>query len=205
MLAARAAIGSAILALAALTAVHLLKRDLDPSRTMISRYALGSYGWVMAVCFAGWSVATALLFVALIPLPLPVPERVGQSFLPIASLGLALAALFPMDPAGTPRHKMSRAGKMHGIAFLVGVPALVLAVAGLQISLHRGASQTGLPLQVLGVAIWMSLIAMIALAKKVGADHGPNPKVPRLFGWSNRMLMVSYTLWLIAMAWPIAF
>jgi hypothetical protein len=44
-----------VLALLALTLVHLLKRDLDPSRTMISRYALGSYGWLMIV--VAWPMA----------------------------------------------------------------------------------------------------------------------------------------------------
>jgi len=52
VLAARAAIGSTALALMVFAVVHVLKRDLDPSRTMISRYALGPYGWLMALCFA---------------------------------------------------------------------------------------------------------------------------------------------------------
>ena len=54
-----------VLALVALTVVHLLKRDLDPWRTMISRYALGPYGWLMALCFAARAAASALLFLAL--------------------------------------------------------------------------------------------------------------------------------------------
>ena len=204
MLAARAAVGSAALALIALTLVHLLKRDLDPSRTMISRYALGPHGWLMALCFAAWAAASALLCVALAPGPSSRLDRVGQILLLAASIGLAMAARFPMDPAGTPRREMSFSGRMHGIAFLIGVPALVLAATTLSMSLARDGSHAAAPLLLLTAAIWLSLIAMIAIGTMVGPDHGPNPHVPWLFGWGNRSLMVAYSLWLIVVAVPIA-
>jgi len=204
VLAARAAIGAAVLALVALTVVHLLKRDLDPSRTMISRYALGPYGWLMALCFAAWAAASALLFVTLARLPSSSLDRVGQLFLFAASVGLAMAARFPMDPAGTSRRDMSRSGKMHGLAFLIGVPALGLAAPILSLSLAGHGSHAAMPLLLLTTAIWLSLVAMIVIGAMVGHDHGPNPQVPWLFGWVNRLLMVAYSLWLIAVAWPMA-
>ena len=205
MLAARAAIGSAALALLALALVHLLKRDLDPSRTMISRYALGPYGWVMALGFASWAAASALLFLALAPRASSSLDRAGQILLLAASVGLAVAARFPMDPVGTPRRDMSFSGRMHGIAFLVGVPALVLAASILSLSLAlHGSHAAAIPLLLLTAAIWLSLIAMIAIGAMVGPDHGPDPQVPWLFGWVNRLLMVFYSLWLMVVAWPMA-
>ena len=205
MLAARAAIGSAALALLALALVHLLKRDLDPSRTMISRYALGPYGWVMALCFAAWAAASALLFLALAPRASSSLDRAGQILLLAASVGLAVAARFPMDPVGTPRRDMSFSGRMHGIAFLVGVPALVLAASILSLSLAlHGSHAAAIPLLLLTAAIWLSLIAMIAIGAMVGPDHGPDPQVLWLFGWVNRLLMVFYSLWLMVVAWPMA-
>ena len=204
MLAARAAIASALLALVALTVVHLLKRDLDPSRTMISRYALGQYGWLMALCFAAWAAASALLFVALAAGPSSSLDRVGQIFLLAASIGLAMAARFPMDPVGTPRREMSFSGRMHGLAFLVGVPALVLASTIVSLSLARDGSQAVMPLLLLTITIWLSLIAMIGIGAMVRPDHGLNPQIPWLFGWVNRLLMVAYSLWLIVVAWPTA-
>jgi hypothetical protein len=204
VLAARAAIASAILALGALTVVHLLKRDLDPSRTMISRYALGPYGWLMAVCFAAWGAASALLFVALAPGSSSSLDRVGQTLLLAASTGLAMAARFPMDPVGTPRREMSFSGRMHGIAFLVGVPALVLAATILSFSLAGHGSHAAMPLLLLTAAIWLGLIAMITIGAMVGPNHGPNPHVPWLFGWVNRLMMVAYSFWMIVVAWPMA-
>jgi len=201
--AARAAIVSTALALVALTLVHLLKRDLNPSRTMISRYALGPYGWVMALCFAALAAASALLVVALAPRGSSSLDRVGQILLLVASISLAMAARFQMDPVGTPRRDMSFSGKMHGVAFLVGVPALVLAASILSLSLARHGFHVAI-LLLLTAALWVSLIAMIAMGAMVGPDHGPNPPVPWLFGWVNRLVMVAYSLWLIAVASPLA-
>ena len=65
LLAARVVIGAAALALTTLAALHVLKPDIHPSRTMISQYALGSHGWVMAVSFAAFGGASAALFAAL--------------------------------------------------------------------------------------------------------------------------------------------
>ena len=85
---------------------------------------------------------------------------------------------------------------------LVGVPALVLAASILSLSLARHGSHAAMPLLLLTAAIWLSLIAMIAIGAMVGPDHGPNPQVPWLFGWVNRLLMVAYSLWLMVVAWP---
>lgn len=205
MFAARAAIGSAALALLALTIVHLLKRDLDPSRTMISRYALGPYGWLMAACFAAWAAASALLFMALATRASSSLDRVGQFLLLATSIGLALAAAFPMDHAGTSHREMSFSGRMHGIAFLVGVPALVLTATVLSCSLAGRGSPTAMPLLLLTVTIWLSVIAMIAIGARVGPNHGPNPHVPWIFGWVNRLVMVTYSFWMMLVAWPMAF
>jgi hypothetical protein len=204
VLAARAAIGSAALALLALVAVHLLNRDLDPSRTMISRYALGRYGWVMAVCFAGWAAASLFLFGALTPLATSIAGRIGLTLLLAAGVGLVMAAVFPMDPVGTPRGAMSLSGKMHGVAFLIGVPCLVLAALILSLTIGAQASHAALPLLPLTAAIWLALIVMVAIGVMVGPDHGPDPRVPRLFGWANRLLMVAYAVWVMAAAWPLA-
>ena len=170
---------------------------------MISRYALGPYGWVMALCFAAWAAASALLFVALAPHASSSLDRGGQILLLAASVGLAMAARCRMDPVGTPRRDMSFSGKTHGIAFLVGVPALVLAASILSLSLARHGSHAAIPLLLLTAAIWLSLIADRD-RRDGGPAHGPDPHIPPLFGWTNRLLMVAYSAWLIVAAWPMA-
>lgn len=76
----------------------------------------------------------------------------------------------------------------------------------LLVSLALGSHTTSgsLPLLLLTAIVWLSLTAMIAIMLRVGPGHGPNPNVPRIFGWSNRLFMVAYGVWLMVVAWPIA-
>jgi hypothetical protein len=115
-LAARAGMGAAALALIALAALHILKPDIDPFRTMISKYALGRHGWVMALCFAAFAAASACLFTALVAHAPSLLGRIGLACLLSAAAGLAMAARFPMDPVSTPPKPMSFSGKMHGVS-----------------------------------------------------------------------------------------
>ena len=93
LVAARVVIGAAALALTALAALHVLKPDIHPSRTMISRYALGSYGWVMALSFAAFAGASAALFAALLMMLIASMPSVlggaGLALLLAAAVGLA--------------------------------------------------------------------------------------------------------------------
>jgi len=204
VLAARASIFAGALALIALAALHILKPDIDPFRTMISKYALGRHGWVMALCFAAFALASACLFTALVANAPSLLSRIGLAFLLLAAVGLAMAARFPMDPVSTPPKQMSFSGKMHGLSFLIGVPCQILAV--LLLSLARG-TQTSpeVLLLVLTSVIWLSLLIMITIMLMVGPGKPPNPDGPeRFLGLPNRLFVVAYGLWLVVAAWPIA-
>jgi hypothetical protein len=107
MLAARAVIAAAVVAVIALAALHVLKPNVHPSRNMISLYALGRHGWLMALCFAAFAAASASLFAALVAQISSLLGGFGLAFLLLASVGLALAARFPMDPVSTPAAHMS--------------------------------------------------------------------------------------------------
>ena len=122
LLAARGAIGAIALAVIALAMLHILKPEVDPSRNMISLYALGRHGWLMALCFIAFGAATACVFAALVTHVSSLLGGIGLAFLLLAAIGFTLAAQFPMDPVSTPRTQMSFSGKMHGVSFLIGVP-----------------------------------------------------------------------------------
>lgn len=204
-LAARAVIGAAALAVTALATVHVLKPDVHPSRNMISLYALGRHGWVMALCFAAFAVASACLFVALVSQVPSLLGGIGLAFLLLASVGLAMAARFPMDPVSTPPAQMSFSGKMHGVSFLMGVPCQILSVLLLSLALGNRATYASPLLLELTAVIWTSLGAMIAIMLMVGPGKTPNPNGPEKFvGLPNRLFMVAYGVWLIVVAWPIA-
>jgi Protein of unknown function (DUF998) len=205
VLAARASIGAAALALIALAALHILKPDIPPSRTMISQYALGRHGWVMALCFAAFAAASGGLFAALITHAPPLLGRIGLGFLLAAAFGLAMAARFPMDAVSTPREQMSFTGKMHGVAFMIGVPCQILAVLLLSVALGNQTAYASLPLRTLTAVVWLSLVVMIAIMSIVGPGKPPNPRGPeRFLGFPNRLFMVAYGVWLMVVAWPMA-
>jgi uncharacterized protein DUF998 len=204
-IAARAAIAAALLAIAALAALHVLKPDIHPSRTMISQYALGRFGWLMAVCFAAFAMASASLCIALFERVPSALGLVGLAFLFITAVGLAMAALFRMDPVSTSPARMSFTGKMHGGAFFIGVPCQVLSVLLLSLALGQQGSHSSSVLLALTAVIWLCLVMMIVIMAMVGPGKPPNPNGPeRFLGFPNRMFMIAYGVWLMAVAWPLA-
>src|SRR5262249_35676207 len=154
--------------------------------------------WVMALCFAAFAIATACLFAALIAHVSSLLGGIGLAFLLLASIGLAMAARFPMDPVLTPPAQMSFSGKMHGVSFLIGVPCQILSVLLLSLALrNENAYASALLLGLTGV-VWVSLGMMIAIMVMVGPGKTPNPNGPeRFLGLPNRLFMVSYGVWLI--------
>jgi len=196
-------IGAAALAIGALAALHVLRPDIPPSRTMISQYALGRHGWVMALCFGAFAAASACVLAALVQYPLSLLGRIGLAFLLVAAIGLAMASRFPMDAVSTPRERRSFSGRMHAVSFVMGVPAQILAV--LLLSLGLGSSRAQLPLFGLAATVWLSLAATITIMVMVGPGKQPDPNGPeRFLGLPNRLFMVAYGAWLIVVVWPMA-
>jgi hypothetical protein len=172
---------------------------------MISQYALGRYGWVMVLFFGGLAAASGCLLVALIPHESSVLGRTGLALLLAAAVALAMAARFPMDPVSTPPAQLSFSGRMHGVAFMIGVPCQLFAVLLLSLVLGKQASQASLTLLGLTAVIWLSLAVVITVMLIVGPGKPPNPDGPeRFLGWPNRLFMVAYGLWLMVAAWPMA-
>ena len=205
LLAARAVIGAAALALITLAVLHVVRPDLNPSSTMISQYARGPHGWAMGLCFAAFAAGSACLFALLVTHMPPLVGRIGLAFLLAASVGFAMAAIFPMDPVSTPPVQMSFSGKMHGVSFLLGVPAFLLAALLLSLALSRQASHASLPLLALTTVIGLSLAVVIAIMLIVGPGKPPDPAgLERFLGWPNRLGMVAYGVWLMVVAWPLA-
>ena len=204
LLAARGAIGAIALAVIALAMLHILKPEVDPSRNMISLYALGRHGWLMALCFVAFGAATASLFAALVTHVSSLLGGIGLAFLLVAAIGFTMAGQFPMDPVSTPRTQVSFSGKMHGVSFLIGVPCQILSVLLLSVALGNQASYASKLLLGLTAVVWISLGMMIAIMVMVGPGKAPNPSGPeRFLGLPNRVFMVSYAVWLIVVAWPI--
>lgn len=201
-IAARGAIGAAGLALLALGTLHILRPDLDPSRQMISEYAIGRFGWLMTVCFALFAAASGSLFISLMGNTSTLVGRMGLIFLLVAATGLAMGAAFHTDPISTTPDTMTFSGRMHGVSFMIGVPGELLATLLLSLALRTYQPWVGQPLLSLTVIIWLSL-AIMAVAIVVTMKHFA-VDISSIVGWTNRLFMAGYAVWVIVVAWPMA-
>jgi Protein of unknown function (DUF998) len=113
-----------------------------------------------------------------------------------------MGAAFDTDPTSTAPDAMTFSGRMHGMSFMIGVPGVLFATLLLSPALRTHETWVGLPLLSLTAIIWLSLavmaVAIVVTMKHLGVD------VSSIVGWTNRLFMACYTLWVIVVAWPMA-
>lgn len=206
VLAAWVSVVSGLVALVALFSLHFLNPEFDPSFRMISEYALGKYGFVLSGMFSTWALSTfALLFVIGSKVK-DVGGKVGLVFLFLAAVGMTMGGLYDI------RHAL------HGAAFALGVPALPIAAVLITLSLARqkGWDKHKKLLWGTAHATWISLILMavtlflfIFSYTQAGGVMDSTPRVNIILpegviavvGWFNRLLVVSYIVWVVKTAW----
>lgn len=196
---------SSILSLLCLLVLHFTSPEYKPSWRMISEYALGNSKWLITAFFLFWGAGSILLSLLLYNVVTGIWATLGVLFLFISGIGEIMGGLFDL------KHKH------HGLAFLLGVPALPLAALLIGyhlVNLERWQiHKTTLLLST--HATWLSLIIMaIAMRvmfsgfKKAGIqmsqdaeppEHVP-PGVIALGGYANRLLVICYIGWSLLVA-----
>lgn len=189
-LAARLSIAFGISTLFLLALLHLISPELDPSVRMVSEYALGNYGWVLARMFLAWTLSCIALFFAINAQVRTIGGKIGLFFLLAAALGMGMAAFFDV------RHEL------HGLAAAIGIPTLPIAAILINISLLRNPAWTSSRRLLLWTANppWISLVLMLATIF-IGLSQGLQFAIGLPVGWPNRLLVVAYCVWVIAVAW----
>jgi len=189
--AGRLSITTAVATLVLLAALHLISPEFDPSWRMVSEYALGDYGWVLALMFLAWALSCVALFFAIRSQIRTVRGRIGLGFLLVAAIGMSMAAVFDV------RHDL------HGLAALIGIPSLPIAAMLISVTLVRNQAWSSTRRLLLWTAnlTWISLVLMnvavfVGLSQN-GGEFGPDV----LAGWPNRFLVAAYCAWLMAVAW----
>jgi hypothetical protein len=202
--AARTAFAAGLLSFLLLVVLHAFKSDLDPATHVVSEYALGEYGWMMALCFLSLAIGCASLFVALRSEVRSLGGKIGLAFLAAAAVGLTMAAMFPMDPITIKPEDATTSGRMHGVSGMIGIPSLVIAAVLLSVALRRHPwwTRVRFPLIALAHLSWISVTLMFAfLAILIREGTGG---LGGLMGWANRLLMLAYCGWVMVAAWPMA-
>jgi hypothetical protein len=199
---ARLAAGFAMLAIVCLGVLRIVQPGLRVGDSMISQYAVGEpMGWLMNVDFGSFALASIFLFVGLVGQVKSIVGRFGLFFLLAAAFGLSCGGLFNLDPTTTQESEMSFSGRMHGFAFMIGVPGELLSVLLLSLAMRRQTPWKGVPLLIVAAIVWVLLVVMaVSLVgwMKAGATG------PAYFGWPNRGFMIAYAVWIILAAWPLA-
>ncbi len=203
--AARLSIAATAAALLLLASLHLLSPEFDPSWRMVSEYANGHYGWVLALMFVAWGLSSWALAVALWSETRTRPLKIGLVFLMLAGVGEAMAAVFDINH-----------DTLHSLAGALGVLDLPIAALVISLTLGRTTPWSVAKRTLLWTAnlTWVSVallaatfVLLIATFSRVPGGlptHAPKalpPGVIGLVGWADRLLVVVYGVWVIAVAW----
>lgn len=200
--AARLTIAGAIAFIVLLAVLHFIKPEFDPSWRFISEYGIGDYGWIMMLAFFSLALSCGALFVALRSDITTTGGKIGLVFLLITAAALIMAGIFDSDPITAGPEGATTHGTLHGIAATIGIPGLPIAAVLISKSLVRQSLWAGVRRSLLWSAhlIWLTLIALyIILAVTLiqnGGKFGPEVAI----GWPNRLLVVTYCVWLITAA-----
>jgi hypothetical protein len=187
------AAGAAVIVL--LASLHVLSPEFEPSWRAVSEYATGQYGWVLSLMFVAWAVSSWALAVAIRSQLRTRGGRIGLGVLLVAGAGEALAAVFDITQP------------LHGLAALFGVLGLPVAAMLISISLGRSLQWRSATIALLWTAnlTWISLAALIVslvvmMNGYTQAGNQMTPDVIAVVGYVNRLLVLLYCVWVLAVA-----
>lgn len=192
--------------LALLFLLHFLKPEIDPSWRLISEYEIGNYGWLMRAAFFSLAAANASLIPAIRPQMRRLAGHTGLWLLVLPVIGLLIAGIFPTGPITTPPQDYSFSMWMHslgGLPAILGMPvaALVLSLNLLRRDRSRTNGRTKLLIVSLVVLMWVCLIVWLVMASiQQQTFYRTGENVYAFIGYPNRIYMVAYCAWLIAVA-----
>jgi hypothetical protein len=185
-----------------LAALHFIKPELDPSWHFISEYAIGDYGWMMALAFLSLAFSYVSLFVAIRSQLRTIAGRIGLALLLVSALGLTIAAIFTTDPITVSKYAVTTEGKIHNLGGTLGIAMPFAAgLIGWKLARNPAWSSARRPL------LWATALALVTfvvsffslgvMVSQSGGKFGPDV----LVGCPNRIEMLAYCGWLMTVAW----
>lgn len=188
--------------LALVTVLHAIEPEFDPSWRMLSEYAIGRHGWVMALAFLSLGLGSAALVAVLWSSVRTIGGRIGLGLLALFSACVALAALFPTDSIPDQLKGIStRTGLAHNLCGLGAINGLPLAASLIALSLRHNESWRSERRRMLWTTllVWLGYGMFIGWTVAVAVPRGGGGPGSGI-GWPNRLMMVFYCLWLMLVA-----
>jgi Protein of unknown function (DUF998) len=193
--AARVAIAAAGAVLLLLASLHVLSPEFDPSWRVVSEYANGRYGWVLSLMFAFWALSSWALAVTVWSQVNGIGGKIALGFLIAAGVGESMASVFDINHP------------FHNLAGMLGV--LSLPIAAMMISGRLGHTQAWSAAK--NVLLWTANLTWVSPVLMVAAliimirgytwpGNKMNADVIAVVGWANRLLVVVYCVWVVAVA-----
>ncbi len=202
---AKLAIAGAVISLLCLLILHFVSPEFDPSWRMISEYALGNHKWLITLFFVFWGAGSFFIILLLWNIVTTKWAKFGVILICLSFFGQIMGGMFDI------KHKL------HGLAFLLGVPSLPIAALLVSYHLIKKDSWKKYKSPILFSAhfAWISLVLMavsmvlmISGFQKAGIPIGEGIEPPKsvpdgviaLNGYANRILIFAYIYWLILIA-----
>jgi Protein of unknown function (DUF998) len=198
--AGRLAFASGTAFLVLLLALHFLEPEFNPSWRMISEYELGSYGWMMRLAFFSMGSYSVFIVISLRRYVHLAAGRVGLAILAIIGIvGAGGSGIFTTDPITAA--VSTATGELHlicGFSFILCFPvAVTLIRRGLTSNQEFVLTRRWLTLMT--ALVWVGVASFLLSFVVFPGKNGLGPTV--LIGWPNRFMAVSYTLWIMVIAW----
>lgn len=199
------AIALTLVALACLAALHALSPEFSPAWRMVSEYGNGGYEWVLSLMFASWGLGTLALAFTLRSDARGKLGRIGLGLLVVVGLAEIGGGVFDINH--DPGHSIA------GALGIIGLPAAAVLIsvalgrnqrwaAGRRVVLWT-AHLTWISAVLLGLSFILMVVTFMqaqgALPTEVPTSIPPG--VVALVGWTNRLLVLAYCAWVIAVAW----
>lgn len=200
--AAHVAAAGAVTFVVLLTALHLIKPELDPSWRVVSEYAIGDHGWMMTLAFLSLALGCVALFTAIRSEVRTVSGRIGLGFLVTTAIGLTIAAIFATDPITASKDALTTHGNLHALGTALGVGFPIAAALITRSLTRRGEGWSSIRRSLVWAAslVWIGFLSFaLSMAIMLPLNDGRfGPSV--LIGWPNRVWVLAYSVWLLVVA-----
>src|SRR5262245_1387767 len=199
----RTALAAVVVFLILLAALHFIEPEFDPARRLISEYELGRYGWVMSLAFFALGVGELAMLQSTWDSSAIKRSRIGRGWFLAISLALFGAGMFyPYTPPNLSSY-------LHGVCGAIVILTFPIAATLYSAGLAHGQAWTASQgrLRWATVLVWVGLLAFAGSILVLGIISQPvdrsNASLP--IGWQNRFMIVTYSLWLMTVTWPVVF
>jgi len=190
-----------LLFLLLLTALHVVKSDLDPSWHFISEYEIGRFGWMMQAAFLALAGANLAIMAAVRPAVRGIVGWIGLALFLVGTLGTVLAGLYVSDSITTAPEMASPSGRMHNLGGSLGLAGIlgtwIVSATLLRAESWRPARRgVAVATAIVTLGFLVAFVSIATLAARCGGAFGPDVPV----GWPNRIGILSGCAWLLIVA-----